>query len=182
MNIYDFDKTIYAGNSSVDFFLYCFKRKPNPLLFIRAVGASVSFLLTRDKEKYKTRLFMFMKDYNDPDELLSAFWDVHLGKIYDWYLAQRSDDDIIISAAPEFILAEVSRRLGFLLIATPSDKETGRITGNNCYGSEKYRRLVDETGITSCEEFYSDHKSDLPLAKIAKRAFLVTKGNLTEWK
>lgn len=32
-NIYDFDKTIYDGDSTVDFFLFCLKREPILILF-----------------------------------------------------------------------------------------------------------------------------------------------------
>lgn len=28
MNVYDFDKTIYAGDSTIDFYLFCLKRQP----------------------------------------------------------------------------------------------------------------------------------------------------------
>ncbi len=34
MNVYDFDKTIYAGDSSIDFTLFCYKRYPNLLKYI----------------------------------------------------------------------------------------------------------------------------------------------------
>jgi len=32
MNVYDFDGTIYNGDSTVDFFLFALKRKPSLLL------------------------------------------------------------------------------------------------------------------------------------------------------
>ena len=101
-------------------------------------------------------------------------------KIKEFYLKQKKDDDIIISASPEFLLKPICDELGVNLIASNFDKKTGKLIGNNCYGDEKVCRLK-ELGIEQCDEFYSDSKSDEPMMKIAKKAFLVKKNVINNW-
>ena len=62
------------------------------------------------------------------------------------------------------------------------NKKTGEIVGENCYGEEKVKRLLDEMKINNCEEFYSDSLSDEPLANIAKKSFIVSKNKIYNWK
>ena len=101
----------------------------------------------------------------------------------DWYLNQRKQDDIVISASPKFLLTPICDRLGIRhLIASEVDPITGMFTGENCRGQEKVRRLEAEYNVTNMDSFYSDSHSDLPLAKLADKAFLVGKGVVTEWK
>lgn len=37
MNVYDFDNTIYDGESSVDFFMFCLKKRPKLIKYILVV-------------------------------------------------------------------------------------------------------------------------------------------------
>ena len=71
--------------------------------------------------------------------------------------------------------------LGVGLIATPMDKHTGKILGENCHDTEKVRRFQEQYPGEHTECFYSDSLSDTPMAELADRAFLVTKGKLSPW-
>jgi phosphoserine phosphatase len=114
--------------------------------------------------------------------MLETFWNRNQDKIFPWYLEQQMQDDIIISASPKFLLQPICRRLGIChLIASEVDPKNGLFTGDNCYGKEKIQRLVSEYNVTHIDNFYSDSLSDLPLAKIADKAFLVSKGRLSKW-
>ena len=183
MNVYDFDKTIYNGDSTVDFFLYAVKR--NPLVLRYLPKQALGFVLYKTKRINKTKLkeyfFSFLSAINT-DEMLEAFWNRNQDKIFPWYLEQQMHDDIIISASPKFLLQPICRRLGIRhLIASEVDPKNGLFTGDNCYGQEKIQRLVSEYNVTHIDNFYSDSLSDLPLAKIADKAFLVSKGSLSKW-
>ena len=102
--------------------------------------------------------------------------------IADWYLAQKRDDDLIISASPEFLLRPITEKLGVQLIATRMDSRTGRITGNNCHDSEKISRFLRDYPNGSVDVFYSDSLSDSPMAWFASKAFLVKEGReLVPW-
>ena len=48
----------------------------------------------------------------------------------------------------------------------------------NCHGEEKVRRFREVYGDAQIDEFYSDSLHDTPLAKEAKRAFLVKKDEI----
>jgi len=184
MNVYDFDGTIYAGDSTVDFFLYSVKK--NPLLLRYLPKQAWGFLLYICKRISKTQMkayfFSFLKGI-DCQSAVDSFWEQHQDKIYDWYLNQQKQDDMIISASPEFLLKPVCARMGINhLIASEVDPHTGMFTGENCRGQEKVRRLAAEFNVSHIDRFYSDSRSDLPLASIADEAFLVERGVVKEWK
>ena len=95
-----------------------------------------------------------------------------------------SDDDIVITASPEFLVAEGCRRLNIpTCLGTPVVKEKGYIDGLNCHDTEKVRRFV-EAGFDpdSIDEFYSDSYSDQPLRDIARKGYLVKGEKLVDWQ
>lgn len=183
MNVYDFDGTIYNGDSTVDFFLYALKRNPSVLLYLPKQTWGFVLYGTKciDKTNLKEYFFSFLTAINT-ENLVESFWNQNLHKIFDWYIKQQREDDIIISASPRFLLQPICNRLGIRhLIASEVDIKTGMFTGENCRGQEKVQRLESEYNINHIDNFYSDSHSDLPLAKIADKAFFVTKGKLSEW-
>ena len=184
MNVYDFDGTIYNGDSSVDFFLFCAKRKLIIFLLVPRIMAAFALLLVRkvDTETVKNAFFSFVRMTPDIDAFVSEFWKAHSKKIMNWYLAQKKSDDVIISASPEFLLEKISDELGVRVIASRVCKKSGALLGKNCRGEEKVRRLHEEFG-TDCtiENFYSDSKSDFPLARLAQNAWLCKRGKIIPW-
>jgi hypothetical protein len=184
MNIYDFDGTIYGGDSTVDFFFFCLRHYPRTWRsLIKILWGVVLFCLhVISKTAFKERFFSFLCYLPDTETAVSAFWNTHERKIKTWYLSQKKQSDIIISASPEFLLKPICNKLGVRLIASRVDSATGRYTGINCHGAEKVRRLAEATGITEAEAFYSDSLSDQPLANIAAQAFFVRKDRISPWK
>jgi len=181
MNIYDFDKTIYDGDSSIDFFLYSMKKNKIiafqlPIIAIYMIAYKLKII---EKEKLKSKFFKFIS-YIDIEETLKEFWETHKNKIKEFYITNHKDTDIIISASPEFIIKPISELYGFKLIGTKVNLYTGELIDKNCHGEEKVKRL-NKLGITECEEFYSDSYSDEPLALIAKHAYIVKKNVITKW-
>lgn len=183
MNVYDFDGTIYDGDSTVDFFLYALKCRPSLIRYIpkQALGFLLYGLKRINKTELKAYFFCFLSGI-DADKLTEDFWHRNQRNIYKWYLDQQQPDDIIISASPEFLLKPICRHLRIQhLIASKVDARSGKYSGENCRGEEKVRRLEAEYHITRIDDFYSDSKSDLPLAQIADRAFLIVNGNPVKW-
>lgn len=181
--VFDFDGTIYNGDSTVDFFFYALCRKPFLIRYLpKQIKGFLLYTLDKiDKTKLKEHFFCFLSGINC-EELVEDFWNVNEKKIYEWYLSQKSDNDIIISASPEFLLRPVCDRLGIEnLVASRVDEATGRFTGKNCYGEEKVVRLREEYKTIEVERFYSDSESDLPLAQIAKHSYRIRKGQIEEW-
>lgn len=184
MNIYDFDGTIYKGDSSIDFFLYCLQKNPKIIKCIfKQAGGFLKYKQKKiSKNEFKEAFFCYLQ-HIDVEKMLEGFWNEHESKIFDWYKEQQREDDIIISASPEFQLRPICERLGIKhLIATKTNPKTGLFDGDNCHGAEKVRRLQEELGVTHCDNFYSDAQSDAPLAKIADNAFLVkSDGSREPW-
>ena len=185
MNIYDFDKTIYDGDSTFDFIKYCAAHYPKAS--VTAFPTLLAFIKYRTgaftKTQFKEVMYRFLRYVPDIDTALEDFWNKHEKNILEYYKKQKRDDDIIISASPEFLLEPICKRLGISnLIASRVDKKTGVYTGENCWGAEKVTRLKEKYGITKCDNFYSDSFSDTPLAKLAeKNAYIVRRNTLTPW-
>lgn len=181
MNVYDFDNTIFVPDSSACFVRYCVRHYPRAVFRVLP-GTLWHFILylregRKDAGRLKECMFSFLNRVDDIERIVQEFWEENYGRIEPWYLAQKRSDDLIISASPEFLLRPAVERLGVTLLATPMNPYTGKIQGKNCYGREKVRRFLKQYDRDSIEDFYSDALSDTPMAKLARRAFLV-KGHL----
>lgn len=184
MNAYDFDHCIYAGDSTIDFYRFCLRRQPALLKYLpcQLWGLVLYAFAFIPKTAFKERFFCFLQGVNDLESAINAFWEVHQKKVYGWYLERKNENDLIISASPEFLLRPICNLIGVKrLIASRVDPATGKFSGENCYGAEKPKRLTEELGVNAVEAFYSDSLSDLPMSKIASKSFLVCKGELTPW-
>lgn len=185
MNVYDFDGTIYNGDSTIDFYLFCLKRNKKLLraLPVQLKGFFLFGIKRIKKMLFKEYFYKFLCEMNDTENLLEEFWSVNSKKIKMWYLDQKKNDDVIISASPEFLLKPICEKLGNIyLIASRVNMQTGKYMGENCRGQEKVNRFVSLFKAEEIDEFYSDNKSDYPMAKLAKKSYYVKKNILKEWK
>ena len=106
MNGYDFDKTIYDGDSTTDFFFYVIFHRPYLLVFIPYFLLMITLygLKIISKKRIKELLFFFIPWHKNIEKIVNKFWEKHANKIFDWYARQKKDDDLIISASLDFIL------------------------------------------------------------------------------
>lgn len=184
MNVYDFDGTIYDGDSTLDFYKFCVKRHMYLLSYIGVQVCCFPFYVLGivNKTKMKSMWFSFLKSVPDIDEEINAFWNCHINRIKPWYIQYQKDNDVVISASPKFLLEECCQRLGIHnLIASEVDKRTGIFLMENCHDEAKVRYFRKKYPIEIIDNFYSDSVSDYPMAKLAKRAFIVHKDTITEW-
>lgn len=184
MNVFDFDNTIFRGDSTVRFVCFCFLRVPR--LWLQIPGQAGNLILfalkRRPKLQFKERMYRFLRALPDVDALLAAFWDANIRRVKLWYLAMRRDDDVVISASPEFLLQPAMERLGIrCLMASRVDRHTGLYDGLNCHGEEKVRRFRERFPQGQVEAFYSDSLSDAPMARLAQRAMLVHGDERRPW-
>ncbi len=183
MNVYDFDKTIYRSDSTKDFILKCFLWHPKALLYVPRFGfAAMKYYLFHigNKTQFKERMYSLFKAC-DGEKDVARFWSEKLSGIKPFYCAQHRDDDVIISASPEFLLKPLEQKLHITVIAYKVDIRTGKYDGVNCYHAEKVKRFYECFPNGTIEEFYSDSYSDEPLANLAERAFIVKDDQLIEW-
>lgn len=178
IDVFDFDDTIYNGDASRDFLLFCLRTRSGAWRDLPGqVWAAGLFAVGRlSRDRFKERSFAVLKRLPDPAAVVDEFWRQHRRKLAPWYTAQRRAEDVIISASPEFLLAPVVAELGGVLIGTRMDPATGAIDGSNCRGEEKVRRLRAVEPDAVVDRAYSDSLSDLPILKLAQRPYLVRKG------
>lgn len=183
MNVFDFDETIYRGDSTRDFVLFCMKRHPKALLYGPYIGwAALRFYLFHigTKTRFKEKMYRFLKAC-DTEKDVEIFWSKHLGNIKSFYKEIHRDDDLIISASPEFLLKPLEKKMDLHVIASRVSPADGTTTGENCYHAEKVRRFRELYPDDQIDAFYSDSYSDEPLALLAKKAYIVSGETLTEW-
>lgn len=187
MTVYDFDNTIYRGESSIDFFRFCLRRKPSLVRFLPIVF----WKLLRYKRCRTTAdeiihwgehvLRAFLSEVGDVDELVNAFWDSHEDRIKPFYRLQQKPDDLILSGSPELLLCEICRRLGVhRYLGTRIDLDTGTVK-SLCFAENKVRIFRDAYPDEPVDAFYSDSLHDLPMMRLADRAYLVHGSRIELW-
>ena len=184
MNVYDFDNTILRGDSTARFFAWCLLRKPRmwPRVPAQAVNGLLFALRLRPKQAFKERMLSFVTVLSDPEVEIERFWDANQARVKAWYRKKQRPDDVVISASPEFLIAPICARLGIrAVMGSPVDMRTGKFSGLNCHGEEKARRFRERFPEGEIEEFFSDSHSDAPLARLAKKSWLVKGEKLMPW-
>ncbi len=185
MNVYDFDNTIFRGDSTAGFVFYLYRRRPKTLINLpRTLVCGLLYGIgVMPKLTFKTNLYRMFRYVDDMEEVTDRYVDSRLHRIKDWYKKNQREDDVVVSASPEFLIDRFCERIGIRTsIASDVDMHTGEYTGLNCHGSEKVVRLRRHIPDAHIEQFYSDSYSDTPLAELAEKAYLVKGDRLLEWK
>ena len=176
MNIYDFDDTIYDGDTNRDIILYGFKK--HPFLVMKALKKAKALEKEYKRgmvefERVKETMLSFIFKIKNYPKFINDFVDSHMKMIKPWYMCRRSVNDIIISASYELWVSQFCKRLGIkYVIATKTDGE-GKIIGKNCKGPEKLRRLATVIPNAVIVSAYSDSSCDIPILDVAKTAYVV---------
>ena len=183
--LYDFDGTIYDGDSSVDFFKFCLKKDKSIYKMLPKLG--IKFLAYKSKNITDTELkefiFSFLKNFKNVDEIVKEFWKTHEFKIKSFYLEKNHDQDIIISASPEFLLKPICIKLKVKdLIASDVNKKTGKFNKPNNRGETKVKVFYEKYPNAEVLEMYSDSLHDKPLLDLAKKSYFVKKNKLYDYK
>lgn len=186
MNIYDFDDTIFSGDSSVRFIKYSFFKHPFLVLWciIKGLKESIKYLFKKSNiGLIKSELFSFVKHIDNLDEYMEDYVIEHQKYIKKFYLEQQKEDDVVISASFEFIVKPFCDKLGIkTVIGTKYDTKKGCIVGKNCKGKEKIVRFNKVFKDYHVNEAYSDSLSDIPMFEIADKAFLVKDNELIPYE
>lgn len=180
MNVYDFDNTIYHGDSSLRFYAFCLRKRPAIVrCFPTQLCGLIRYFLKRDSlEQFKSKFFSFFR-LIDTEKYVLDFWKKEKERIRPWYLSQKAESDVIISASPELLLKPICDELNVRLIATQVDK-SGKLLSKNCKGKNKVD-FFHERFREKIDEFYSDSKTDVFLAREAREAYFVKKEKIIKW-
>lgn len=185
--VYDFDGTIYDGDSSIDFIKFLIKKDKKILFSLPKMFISLIKYKTKviSKEHMKECFFSPLSRFDNIDELINEFWSINEYKIKEFFTSKKSHkNDIIASASPKFLLEPIIKKFKVLdLFASPIDKKTGKYNGINCHGVEKVRLINKKYKDDIIYEMYSDDiSSDGPLLDIAKHSYVVKKNEIIDYE
>ena len=119
MRVFDFDGTIYDGESLFDLYLFSAKYNPKVLRYIAPVlRYAIKYKLGRatfDQMEYGVGKLCHgylseLAESLEFEELVNAFWDQNMKRIKPWY--EPREDDAILTASFDITVGEACRRLG----------------------------------------------------------------------
>lgn len=188
VNVYDFDNTIYRGESSIDFFRFCLRKKPSlarylPAVFWQLLRYKCGIIPAECIIEWGERLLRcFLTEIRDVDALVCEFWDRNEHKIKADFRAMLHSDDLILSGCAEILLAEICRRLGVQnFLGTRVDLDACRVEFL-CYHENKVKAFREHYPTATIQRFYSDSIHDLPMMRLADSAYLVRGNRVIPWE
>ena len=181
IDIYDFDNTIVPFDSGSLFALYCLIHYPWVIICLPVIMifALLAVLRIINFTAFKKICFMFVP-LVPLKKAVNGFWNRHEKQVNKWFY-KRKRECVVISASPDFLLEEISKRLSFnFLICTRHNRKTGAIIGENCRGNEKVRLFNEKFPNAKVIDVYSDSlKHDRPIFSLATgQCYHVVKGEL----
>jgi len=180
VNLYDFDDTIYKGNSLFHFFKFCYKRGFIKNSQILKIPGQAFLFKTKNitRTEFHDYMFSWVKDIPNIEAILNEFWELHKKNIKDFYLEKADkSNDIILSASPEFLLKWVVKDLNLKdLIGSDFDLKTAKNMRTLCHGEEKVVQLEKKYPKAIVSEAYGNSFYDIPYMKLAEKAYML-KGN-----
>ena len=184
MKVFDFDNTIYLGESSVDFFLLMVKKNKNLVFYLPKVFYALLRykLCLVSKEKLENiinkYLKVIIKDKKIILDLVDEFWKNNYTKLDNKMLELIDKDDVIITAGPNFLINGIRDRLNTKnIISTEVDLDKCEIINFN-FGFNKVISYKNKYGDKKIDEFYTDSYNDKPLMELAEKSYLVKKGKI----
>ncbi|MGM9937385.1 MAG: HAD-IB family phosphatase [Candidatus Ornithomonoglobus sp.] len=182
MNVFDFDNTIYDGESSFDFFKFCMRKKPSlarymPRTMAMLMKYKTGMVSKREVMEFCAMMLRVLADnIGDLDRSLDQFWQKNGRKLKPVILEMLTASDAVISASPSFLFNGIKDRLnGARLITTEINLDTMEIE-SLCYGENKVKEYKKHFGSEPLVNYYTDNMNDMPMIRLAQNAWLV-KGN-----
>ncbi len=186
MNVYDFDNTIYDGETLIDFIMYYVKTDPTiwkfipKLLYILVKDTFHLFTVPEALEAYASFLEgYYVTKVDSIDKDVIKFWNKNEKKIKPWYAKVQKDDDIIVSGSTDFLLDEIMKRMGIKnYVGSSVDKVTGKFV-RLCFLENKVKIFNELYPNAHIDNFYTDSMNDKAMMDIADHVFFV-KGDKIE--
>ena len=111
--VYDFDGTIYNGDSTMDFIKFLISKDKSiifylPKMLIYLIKYKIKLI---EKETMKECFFNIFKKFNNIEKLVEEFWGTHEKNLKSFFTEKKSHkNDIISSASPYFLLEPIARK------------------------------------------------------------------------
>ena len=182
MKVFDFDNTLYRGESSIDLSFYMVRYNRRILLYVPTILISLVRykMCLMEKSEIEKLINDFFADVltnsGNESDLINSFWETHAHKLNQRLLELIEPEDVIMTASPSFLLDGIRSRLNTdQIICTEVDVDEKKITWFN-FGENKAVRFHDLYGDRKIDEFYTDSYNDRALMKLARRVYIVKKG------
>ncbi len=191
VGLFDFDGTLARGDSALPFILFTLRRYPRALIeftYLAALAPGYGLGLVTKKRIKNAMLKILM--HVPPPEREALARNFHDRVIRPRYFAkglervgwhkQQGHTLILATASVDFYMNHIAGQLGFdVLVATRTAIEpVPTVTGANCYGQEKVKRLKEldlyEQTDWANSWAYSDHLSDRPILELCGRRMATT--------
>ena len=185
MNAYDFDNTIYDGESIYDFFIFCIKKdktllKYFPLVLFRMIEYKLNLLkIEKIYETCEIIIDYFLKKSNfNEEELVKEFWKINHKKIKKKFLTMLKEEDLIITGCPNFLIDYIKDELKVKnIICTDFDIKNKKVNFI-CFSKNKVIAYKKKFNNKKINKFYTDSLSDIPFMEIANEVYLVNKNDI----
>ena len=113
--VYDFDRTIYGGETGINFSTFYLKKYPlKSILFLIKYSKDLFFYLLKiiNLTTLKERYFEFLETHSreEIEQLVADFWETKKHKIYPWIKSELEKNKkecemvIVSSASPLFLI------------------------------------------------------------------------------
>lgn len=184
MNVFDFDNTVYRGESPLDFALFMIRCRKKIILFLpKILHFSVRYkLCLASRKQLEAFLHDFLSHFSITEQelhrLVRAFWQKNLRKLDSRMLRRIRQDDVIITAGPDFLIGGIAGLLNTTqILASETDIPNSRVIYFN-FGENKARRYRALFGDRRIRAFYTDSYNDKALMEYAERVYLVRRGKI----
>ncbi len=183
--VFDFDKTLTYKDTLLDFFVVCGKRRKLFLAhlgcyWMLAVFSKLGLISNHQLKDWGVRTFLAGLSRVEVGDLGRRYAaDITLNKVYFEHFLKRFPNAYVVSASfPEYLQHLFDQKR---LLASTIRYEGGKPVGlqMNCYRGAK-ARMLKGMGIARIDTLYTDSRSDLPLAEMASRIYLVRGDNVIE--
>jgi len=181
MRVFDFDNTLYDGETMVDFFHFMVEKKEELKKYKSIVNFFLNLynhnmlpmnLVRKCIDKYKGELNYSTKNL---DKYVDEFWELHRDKIMKDMIQKVKKDDVIITASLDFLLKPIIKDLPTKnIICTEVDIEHKKVDCV-CYKENKVKKYREKYKDIPIDELYTDSYADKPLMQISKKVYLIDK-------
>ena len=179
MQVFDFDNTLYHGESTVDFAMFMIQHNRRILLWVpRIFWNLLKYKLCLTEQKQMERdirefLLILIRNEQQLRALVDVFWTQNRHKLNTRLISRIRREDVIVSAAPDFLLDALRPELGDVrLVCSKVDLSRKRLLHLN-FGAQKVKRFRALYGNTKIERFYTDSYNDKAMMDIAEKVYLV---------
>ena len=179
VTVYDFDNTIYDGETLVDFIMYYIRHdikiwKYVPKLIVIAIKDKFHLFTVEEAiVAYASFLEGYYVNLENLEETTVDFWNKNEHRIKPWYKTVQKESDIVVSGTLDFILDEIMKRLGVKhYVGSSIDKDTGKFK-RLCFLENKVKAFNELFPDCHIENFYTDSMNDKAMMDMADNVYLV---------